>query len=223
MAQCSKLVKNRLMSGTHQCRKTATVKRNGRPFCAAHDPVAVKEKNDAKEADYQARDTGDPKDKRIAALERKLADAQAENDLCPFKPEREALRVENAELKRKLASLDWSRKPKRPVIYEREGGDVMDRECIPICDALNLLPGIETISSCCGHGYAPFRIYFTAELLADLKPILELIDESEFWSLRTSMATGNMEIYFVLDGLKYDSIFMEADKLAQAIREVATK
>lgn len=110
---------------------------------------------------------------------------------------------------------------KKPVVYESEGDDIMDPQCIPICDALNLLPGIETISSCCGHGYAPFRIYFIAWTLDHLKPILELIDESEIWTLRTSMATGDTEIYFVLDGKKL--AYEEANQLAVLIAERSVK
>ena len=36
----------------------------------------------------------------------------------------------------------------------------MDDECIPLCDALNSLPGVETTSSCCGHCKNDFRIFF---------------------------------------------------------------
>jgi hypothetical protein len=102
------------------------------------------------------------------------------------------------------------------VDYE-SGGDIMDPECIPICDALNSLEGVETISSCCGHGYAPFRIYFVVNKLAELKPILERIDESEEWRLRVSMATGNMEIYFILDGRQGDVAYTLANKLAEVL------
>lgn len=36
----------------------------------------------------------------------------------------------------------------------------MDEECIPLCDALNSLPGVETTSSCCGHCKNDFIIFF---------------------------------------------------------------
>ena len=173
----------------------------------------------------------DDAEQRAARAESAVAELRAENErlkadaswaathrseLADLRDAFAKAETANAELQRTVELLKV-RKPKGPVVYEREGGDIMDRECIPICDALNLLPGIETISSCCGHGYAPFRIYFKAQWLDDLKPILELIDESEFWTLRSSMATGNMEIYFVLDGLQHDSIFIEANKLAEQI------
>ena len=36
----------------------------------------------------------------------------------------------------------------------------MDEECIPLCDVLNSLPGVETTSSCCGHCKNDFMIFF---------------------------------------------------------------
>jgi len=36
----------------------------------------------------------------------------------------------------------------------------MDPECIPLCDALNAIPSIRTIGSCCGHGKGPFSVWF---------------------------------------------------------------
>jgi len=38
--------------------------------------------------------------------------------------------------------------------------EYMDKECIPICDMINSLPGLKTFESCCGHGKESFCIYF---------------------------------------------------------------
>lgn len=38
--------------------------------------------------------------------------------------------------------------------------DRMDPECVQLCDAVNSIAGLETVSSCCGHGKTPFRIFF---------------------------------------------------------------
>lgn len=38
--------------------------------------------------------------------------------------------------------------------------EYMDKECIPICNALNSLPGVMTTESCCGHCKEPYRIWF---------------------------------------------------------------
>ncbi len=36
----------------------------------------------------------------------------------------------------------------------------MDIECIDLCNAMNSLPGIVTMESCCGHGASPYHIFF---------------------------------------------------------------
>ncbi len=35
-----------------------------------------------------------------------------------------------------------------------------DPEVVELCNAMNALPGITTLESCCGHGKIPFRIFF---------------------------------------------------------------
>lgn len=75
----------------------------------------------------------------------------------------------------------------------------MDVECITICDALNALPGIATIESCCGHGEHPHRIFFTAILIEHMYPILQS-GSSRAWSVEARWANGNNAIYFMLEG-----------------------
>jgi hypothetical protein len=36
----------------------------------------------------------------------------------------------------------------------------MDKQCIPLCDAINSIPGLETACSCCGHNKESFQIWF---------------------------------------------------------------
>jgi len=36
----------------------------------------------------------------------------------------------------------------------------MDYECVPLCNALNAIPGIRTVESCCGHSKTEFMIWF---------------------------------------------------------------
>ena len=39
----------------------------------------------------------------------------------------------------------------------------MDTECLKLCDAINSLPGIKTIESCCGHSCGPFNIFIEVD------------------------------------------------------------
>ena len=78
----------------------------------------------------------------------------------------------------------------------------MDTECIPLCDALNALPGIRTHASCCGHGRQPHRIWFEAQTIESLRPLLEYIRGSHHgtWSVQAGWANGSGTIYFLLEG-----------------------
>jgi hypothetical protein len=38
--------------------------------------------------------------------------------------------------------------------------ELIDKECLNLCLAMNRLPGIFTFESCCGHGKSPFHIWF---------------------------------------------------------------
>jgi hypothetical protein len=50
--------------------------------------------------------------------------------------------------------------PTQETTAEWEPPEDLDAECKALCIALNRLPGLVTESSCCGHGKAPFRIWF---------------------------------------------------------------
>ena len=50
-------------------------------------------------------------------------------------------------------------------------GDIDDKDCIDLCKALNRIPGIMTVESCCGHGRTNYHIFFLAKSLEGLAPI----------------------------------------------------
>lgn len=59
------------------------------------------------------------------------------------------------------------------VLYTGE----MDEECIPICDALNELPTVETTDSCCGHGKNPFMIFLNVTDMYSLSILSRTFDK----------------------------------------------
>jgi hypothetical protein len=75
----------------------------------------------------------------------------------------------------------------------------MDPECMPLCDALNALPGIRTTESCCGHNERPFLVIFSAEQVESLRPILKAAYGSG-WHIDANWANGSDTIYFCLRG-----------------------
>lgn len=100
--------------------------------------------------------------------------------------------------------------------------DHMDGECIELCDALNDLPGIATFESCCGHGKAPFRIFFHCKELANLRPILEALEHNFAlangsrwsWSITVELAASFRGIYFCLE----DSVGMPQQQRDLALK-----
>lgn len=106
------------------------------------------------------------------------------------------------------------RDPKLTKAAERRYDSGMDSECVPICDALNALSGIETFESCCGHGHNPFLVAFTADTIEHLRPLLVAIDECR-WDVRAVWASGGGAIYFTLDGPV--GAFKEANALAKRL------
>lgn len=79
----------------------------------------------------------------------------------------------------------------------------MDEECIPLCDALNALPGIKTHESCCGHGKDAHRVFFMADTIEHLLPIL-LRTTSSGWhvEVHSAISTSDMSdvVSFMLEG-----------------------
>ena len=53
----------------------------------------------------------------------------------------------------------------------------MDKECIPICDALNSIPDVHTTESCCGHCKDRFRVFFTCDNPYSLAIIARVFDK----------------------------------------------
>jgi hypothetical protein len=97
----------------------------------------------------------------------------------------------------------------------------MDQECVFLCIALNKLPGIKTVSSCCGHGIKPFYISFTAERIDDILPVCYWSDPCHLgfpgWIVAAVTDCSMEKIMFVLEGRPF--AYAAAHKMAQCIEE----
>ena len=71
----------------------------------------------------------------------------------------------------KRASIPMANNKKKIVYYGN-----MDPECVSICDAINKIPGVHTIESCCGHSKYPFRVWFIVSNLKRLPGLLYYLD-----------------------------------------------
>lgn len=85
---------------------------------------------------------------------------------------------------------------------EYEG--TMDVECISLCDAINKLPGLRTIESCCGHNEKPFNIWFVAEGLEYLPALLYWFDSCHCgfggWGVLVTTDCAMSPVHFNIEG-----------------------
>lgn len=97
----------------------------------------------------------------------------------------------------------------------------MDIECIPLCDAINKLPGLQTIDSCCGHNKKPFNIWFVAEDLKCLPALLYWFDSCHCgfggWRILVTTDCAMSPVHFNIEGNigEYD----EANIIAKLIEK----
>jgi hypothetical protein len=95
----------------------------------------------------------------------------------------------------------------------------MDEKCIPLCDAINRIDGIQTTSSCEGHGKGPFSIYFDidAQGLKNLGKLLYYIDSCHYktgWTVRV-YGTCSLKSHFILESSsKGEKAYEEANEIA---------
>lgn len=77
----------------------------------------------------------------------------------------------------------------------------MDPECVPLCSAINHLPGVETVESCCGHGRGPFRVWVKTRMQYDLAPLLfHMLYSGPAWHARVQTDGTMMPVTFQIRG-----------------------
>jgi hypothetical protein len=81
--------------------------------------------------------------------------------------------------------------------------DDMDPECIELSDALNTIKGVETTSSCCGHGKRPFRVFFRCVSFQSLALIAYAADpchsNANFW-IKVRSGCDCEPFHFMIEG-----------------------
>ena len=95
----------------------------------------------------------------------------------------------------------------------------MDKECIALCDAINTLPGIRTLLSCCGHGERPFRIWFIARSLAALLRLLGCLRVYDGWRCEVETDDSVSVARFLIEGPVGERAYSDAKRMAKRVRE----
>ena len=80
----------------------------------------------------------------------------------------------------------------------------IDPECAALCQALDRLPGVRTIESCCGHGEEPFRIFLVVRSLKPLAAIAWALDRchsaEDGWRLIARTDCAMEPVSFLIEG-----------------------
>jgi hypothetical protein len=106
--------------------------------------------------------------------------------------------------------------------------NVLDSEVVELVNALNTFPGVETTSSCCGHGNDVFNIWFAVDDLDDLPEMLYHIDVCHSgvggWSVEVTTDCGMSPVHFRLHSeTKGEAAYSEATKLAKIMMQYEEK
>lgn len=98
----------------------------------------------------------------------------------------------------------------------------MDKECITLCRAINEIPGVKTVESCCGHGGGKFKIWFKVDNLEKLPVLLYYCDPCHVgfsWNCFVKTDCGMSPVTF---SLQSESIGEASYKEAQVIAACVT-
>jgi hypothetical protein len=99
----------------------------------------------------------------------------------------------------------------------------MDKECIPICDAINKIPGLRTNESCCGHGKQKFRVFFRVTDMKKFPLLLYYCDPCHVgfqWNCTIHTDCAMSPVYFMLESESMgEEAYKEANEIAAKIEE----
>jgi hypothetical protein len=111
-------------------------------------------------------------------------------------------------------------KEKRNVCPDKYDGN-MDAECVALCDAMNSVPGITTTDSCCGHGEQEYRVFFAADSLESLPPLIYWFDGCHCghcgWRVIARTDCGCSPVYFYAEGPVGTEAYKQAEDIARLI------
>ena len=101
----------------------------------------------------------------------------------------------------------------------------MDKECIPLCDALNSLPDVETTESCCGHCKDRFRIFFKCKNPYSLSVIARVFNRRYSgtklqWIIEVETHDNGDYNYFVHSVEAYENITMMKKDISQLVKNI---
>ena len=111
--------------------------------------------------------------------------------------------------------------------YKEPPYDEIDTEIVDLVIALNAIDGIETVSSCFGHGTEPCRILFNVKEWGALIRLTQRLAYETRWRLwvdlygQNEINNGQDRLLFILDSqtVDYDDNLAEVKRITQRLTE----
>ena len=108
-----------------------------------------------------------------------------------------------------------------------EYDEYMDKECIPICDALNELPNVRTFESCCGHLKTNYSIWLRTDNLYSIAVIARVFDKRYaptrmLWEVKIETEDMEFTPQFCIR-ICSKKVFEDYDTMMHDVNEMADK
>lgn len=99
----------------------------------------------------------------------------------------------------------------------------IDKECVKLCQAMNLMPGVRTVESCCGHQHKPYQVWFKVKRLTYLPKLIYYFDGCHCgyygWSITVKTDCSMSPAVFCVNGPIGDSAYRESEEIAELLME----
>ena len=100
----------------------------------------------------------------------------------------------------------------------------MDSECIELCNAINLIPGLRTIESCCGHGSSNFLVFLKVDGVLGIKNLPELLYWLDpchvgfrWWCKVKTDCAMSPTTFYIESEVKGEEAYKQAKEIADSI------
>ena len=100
----------------------------------------------------------------------------------------------------------------------------MDKECIPLCDALNTLPDVRTFESCCGHLKSKYVVYLYTDNPYSMAVIARALDRrylpaKSLWEVTIETIDAERTPQFCI-GIYSKDVFVDYDTMVHDVNEL---
>lgn len=115
-------------------------------------------------------------------------------------------------------------KQKNNLMEEIKYDIYMDKECIPLCDALNTLPDVRTFESCCGHLKSKYVVYLYTDNPYSMAVIARALDRrylpaKSLWEVTIETIYAERTPQFCI-GIYSKDVFVDYDTMVHDVNEL---